>query len=293
MMDNFIKNDAFKFCIKPLLYPIDLYHLLISCKLFVKHFDIEDIKINIIIQIEKELLELFGIHYDRFNKLFDEQDSIITGPIILRSIYGKKSFNGKVKICMFTNENVFSNWRKFVAEIDSTYQNRRSGNTEIIICEKMKIIFIDKRQHDNRMRNYYSKFCYKGKNRLSIQNIQFFLERQLDANIFMHNVQSFLKYHKEEFKFYGNSGILSNNEICDMLLRRESTEKISKCKYIDACFEYETKYYKLFDCDCNGITKIVECDTDSPCFIHILSPDTKHFHIYEYDAILLVVDGII
>jgi len=291
-MENFIENDAFKYNVRQLLYPIDLYHLLITCKSLTKYFNIEDIKTNAIIQIEKELSELFGVHYGKFKKIFDEQNGIITGSIILRSIFGKKSFGRKVKIVAFVDGNKSNDviiWKKFAEDIGLMLWEYHDGHLQTSNGSKtLKIILINTRQKINNKYDYLDKFCYKRKNYLLVPNIQLLLERKIHVDIFLRSYRSFWKYHENGFKFYDNGGILSNKEMCDILFEdvHIHVTQINKCEYIDACFTYGDEYYKTFKYDMCGTSEIRKCDMSEKCFVRVLSPDTNHFHD-EDDGILI------
>jgi len=112
--------------------------------------------------------------------------------------------------------------------------------------------------------------------------------RELDIEIFIYEIPIFLKFYNDGFKFHNGYGkILSNEEICDIFCACEEYRQISKCEFINAKFKHETEYYGTsYVTNVCAVTTIYDCSVPDECFIHVLSPNKKHFH--DEEGILIV-----
>jgi len=292
-MDTIIENDIFKFHIKMILCPLDLYHLLISCKSFLRYINLEDIKKNTIIQIEKKLSQIFGIYYDRFKKIFEEQNGIITGSIIIESIIGKQWSDEEVEIHILSNNFMRQDlnvWFNFIKEINPEEQPSffiKDKNRFRIVHNKIILHFGKKSTYDVGKYCHINDFCYKPKNQLSIRNIKSLIKK-IDMAMFTYQSQLFLQYRRIGFRFYNGDEILSDKKIYDIFLENKQHHQIRRCESASADYKNGSEYFNRPGNHRHNRIQIYNCFAPKECFVNVLSPNTKHFHDSER---ILIVEG--
>jgi hypothetical protein len=301
-MYTVIVSDIFTHHISPILYSLDLYHLSVCCKLFFQNIKI-DIKKNAINHIEKQIIELSGDKYDKFKSFLNEHDAMISGSMIINAIVGMKHSNDLLNLVIFTEGYVYNYTSddfglKFIQEIDpSSQQINCIGDTTVSFiktCDKILIHLVNKQFVDHKKKTNIENFCYKFDNQLSISNLQTLLIKQIDIKFIADDFESMLAYHNYGFKFYDDKKILLNEDLFRIFTRNRPMTKIKKCKFNTAECKYtrntKIKYYAIIgNWYVTSMMTIIDCDFSNKCFVHVLSPNTKHFHDHSGNDIFVVV----
>jgi len=289
---------VFKFHIKKLLCPLDLYHFSISCKSFARHISIKDIERNATIRIRKQLIELFGDNYTKFKNFFKKhEDVVVTGSIIIRAIMGEILLDDDAKIYVLVNDRI--NLNEFVDELNPKCKLQwcmglgRPDSLGPIHITGYKKIIIELRS-DNMEQAIIGDGCYYKFNERSIHNVQFLLIKQINVQrLFLHSIFLIPKYYNLGFKFYDDAKLLSNDELLSIFLKYQIHDEIKQCDDQKSHFVHESntshepEYYNSISVCYYGQRKIFRCGIDS-CFVRILSPTTNHFHDNLSGSILII-----
>uniref|UniRef100_A0A6C0C764 Uncharacterized protein n=1 Tax=viral metagenome TaxID=1070528 RepID=A0A6C0C764_9ZZZZ len=277
-METIINSDIFNHHIKQLLDPINLFNLLITCKLFSKYLCKEDLEKNAVIQFGNELSKIFGDKHSHIFHIIQKWNAVISGSIIIKSIIGSKWNDIDLKVHI-TRDTTLEN----VYEIVSVCEKKPKitiipgSGVEILIDEN---IIINLYTADSCMSKYDEAISLKFPNKLMVTNIKRIIDQEINVNIFECNIGLFLKYYNNGFNFYDENKILSNDELYVKFSKYLDISDIEECKIVDAGYAYKSKYYrvKIINGNYGKIKKMKKCDNDEKCLIHALCQNVKHYH---------------
>jgi len=197
-MDIFIVTDIFKYHIGRLLYPIDLYNLWTTCRFFLKYLCKGDLIKNMAIQINNELIDIFGTHYDKFKTLMMKSDNSISGSIITRSVVGPKysDCNIKIHVSGSTSMSDGREWAILAIGMNINTEFVTEDTFYIRVNNKLTIFLSTKNSPDKNARTMYA-----------------------EKNSSVHCLPLFLEYCDTGYHFDNGTKILSDEELCVILIK--------------------------------------------------------------------------
>lgn len=228
-MDHIILfGDIFYYHIINYLLPIDLYHLVLTCKNYQSHITVTHIKKNTINELKKRLYHIFDTKYDLFSKLMIDTHSVISGSCIIQSILGEHWPKSDINIFVpiLDIDNIYSKNCKFskIDDFMSKYFRCIYRKTNYYVDCNIKIVrkYIDNKQNKIKV---VLVDIYK-----DCGDMQRFMEKLLDFDIY-----------KNIYDIYQNDISITNIQ---GIFNKEYKNHMPG-KYIKRCKKYESLGFTL------------------------------------------------